>query len=164
MLYDENVDVAVVVVVEERASGAADLDEIELAGHPVEVNVVDAQFPGPVDKQLSGRQRRGVPRIGRRAVSGLLAAHARQQRDEQQEQCGGEIREIRVGCRPCGFAARGVLHRCFPQTHRARRPASQIRYRTGSADAASRCGSIEIARLSADRPAAAERSATNTAI
>ncbi len=70
-LRNEHIEIAVVVVIEQRHARAHVLGVIERAGHPVEVHEVEAGRRGAVDKPL-GRWRCGRRRLaGRRTVVDL---------------------------------------------------------------------------------------------
>ena len=53
-LDDENVQIAVIIVVKERRPGAHHLGEIMLSGHAVKMNEIDPHFPGFVAEYFRG--------------------------------------------------------------------------------------------------------------
>ncbi len=75
-LNQVDVEVAVVVVVEERAAGAHDLAEVELPRHAVEMDEVETRGRGQVDEDLPGAGR---------AAGSLASAGEEQRRRESSE-------------------------------------------------------------------------------
>ena len=80
-LHQVDVEVAVIVVVEERRTGAGDLGHIELAGHTVEVYEVEAAFGGHVAERRPSVDCRAV--VGRRRCGLLGTAQGHQQSDSE---------------------------------------------------------------------------------
>jgi hypothetical protein len=86
-LGQEDIEIPIVVVVEERNAGAENLGHVELPRHAVDVHEIEARLPGAIDEPVLSRRRRRLALCAARGEQGDDRQRQRDERTHSSDEC-----------------------------------------------------------------------------